>query len=74
MVDLAEGRAEKEVPLSRLVLELVLVRASSGDAISDVVVGDHWTSVRRGDAPLDGERFRIDDFIHDHFDLLRPLS
>jgi predicted O-methyltransferase YrrM len=74
MVDLAEGRAEKEVPLSRLVLELVLVRASSGDAISDVVVGDHWTSVHRGDAPLDGERFRIDDFIHDHFDLLRPLS
>ncbi len=73
MMDLAEGRMTPDVPLSRLVLEFVLARASSGEAVADVTIGDHWASVRRGRKTLDRERFHIDDIVHDHFDLLPPL-
>lgn len=39
-------------PISVLVCQLVLAAARRRRAITEVVVGPHWTAVRRGDAPL----------------------
>jgi hypothetical protein len=59
--------------MSRLVLELVLARASSGDVVAEITIGGHWAAVRRGDAPLDSETFRVADLFRDHFGLVsRP--
>jgi predicted O-methyltransferase YrrM len=57
-------------PLSRLVLELVLARASNADVIDQITVDGHWVVVRRGSADLDHEQFRLAQLYHDHFDLL----
>ena len=72
VAEVAAGRAEREVPMSRLVLELVLARASSGDAVAEVTIGGNWVVVRRGEGVLDGDAFRLADLYHDSFDLLAP--
>lgn len=71
MVD--EDRAEPETPMSRLVLELVIARAVSGDAIADVTVGPDWAVVQRGPAVLDHRPFRLDDHAPDHLHVLAPI-
>lgn len=68
----AEG-AHETVPLSRLTIELVLARASSGEVVAEVTIGPHWTAVRRGPATLDGRSFRLEQAYHDHFDQLPAL-
>jgi len=70
--DLASGEAENVVPMSLLVLELILARASSGEAVAEVTVGPHWAAIRRGPGPLDAATFRITDLFEDHFHLLGP--
>jgi predicted O-methyltransferase YrrM len=70
MHEVAEGRADTVVPLSRLALELVLACASSGDVVADVSIGPFWTQVRRGPAALEVGGFRVADTFHDHFNLL----
>jgi predicted O-methyltransferase YrrM len=70
MLEVAEGRVEPVVPLSRLVLELVLARASSGDIVADVVIGPYWAAVRRGPSALDAGTFRVAGAYKDRFNLL----
>ena len=56
------------MPLSdRRRVELLLARASNGDAVSELVIGNEWIVVRRGQTPLDPATFRITDLYRDHF-------
>jgi predicted O-methyltransferase YrrM len=57
------GRNE---PLSRMVVELILARATSGDAIAELTVDGHWVTVRRGPADLD-DGFALADLYVDYF-------
>lgn len=68
-----EGRGAPSTPMSRLVLELVIARAISGDVVADVAVGPDWAAVRRGPAPLDPATFRLDDHAPDQLGLLAPV-
>jgi predicted O-methyltransferase YrrM len=58
-------------PLSDLLVELLLVRASSGDAIASIAVSEYWVLVERGPAELDRDSFRVADQFHDYFGYLR---
>ena len=58
-------------PLSRLLMELTLARASSGDAVDEITIGSFWAVIRRGPSKLDPTSFRVADLYHDHFGLLR---
>ncbi len=68
------GRAGPEVPLSRLVLELVLARASSTEAVAELRIGPDWAVARRGLGVLDAASFRVADLFEDHFHLLGDRS
>lgn len=57
-------------PLTLFVLELIVARAWSGDALAEVVLKDFWVTVQRGPAALDPTTFRMADIIHDRFGLL----
>ncbi len=57
-------------PLAQLALELVLARASLGDAIQDVTVDEYWIAVRRGTGSLDPATFRLDDLYKDRYGYL----
>jgi predicted O-methyltransferase YrrM len=59
-------------PLTRLLLELMLVRGSSGDVVRELSIGDLWASVERGPAELDPRTFRVRDHYVDHFGLFGP--
>ena len=74
ITEVAEGRAKPQIPMSRLVLELVLARASAGGAVAEITIGPYWAAVRRGDDPLDADSFRLDELARDHFGLLSPLA
>jgi predicted O-methyltransferase YrrM len=68
-----EQRHEKPPrPLSRLMVELLLVRASAGDFVRELGINRYWVVVQRGDAPLDPESFRLSELYHDHFGMLTP--
>lgn len=68
---MVEGPApDRPEPLSRLVVELVLLRASAGDVVTSVDIGEFWVAVTRGSDPLDPVDFRLDDHYHDHWDML----
>jgi predicted O-methyltransferase YrrM len=60
--------------LTFLVIELLLARAWSGDAISRIDVLDLWVVVHRGPAELDPNTFRTADIARDHFDVIGRLS
>ncbi len=62
---------EVHSPLVQLALELVLTRASLGDAIQDVTVDEYWIAVRRGAGPLDPATFRLDDLYKDRYGYLK---
>jgi predicted O-methyltransferase YrrM len=53
--------------LSEIVLHLWLARASSGEAVAEMVIGEHWVLVTRGPGQLDPEAFRLQDRFTDHF-------
>jgi hypothetical protein len=55
----------RPTPLEKLVLELVLVRACSGDVVAEVAAGPGWTGVTRGPAALDPTHFRVIDYYAD---------
>jgi predicted O-methyltransferase YrrM len=67
---LDEGGAP--VPLSRLVVELMLVEAGGAAIVDEVCVTPHWIAVRRGPARLDPGAFRLADHYDDHFGMVRP--
>jgi len=58
------------IPLYRLVVELMLARASSGHAVEEINIDEFWTVIRRGPAELDPATFRVADLYHDHFGIL----
>jgi predicted O-methyltransferase YrrM len=60
--------------LVRLPMELVLARASAGDAIREVTVQQKLVIVERGADALDPATFRLADLSKDHFGNLRPLG
>ncbi len=57
----------REIPLTQFCVELMLTRASSGDAIRQVIVNRHWVVVERGADALDPEHFRLASHVNDHF-------
>jgi len=61
---------EPQVPLTKLALDLVLVRAETLGVIEEVRVDSSWVEVVRGDAELDPETFRLDTVVRDHHSLL----
>lgn len=65
---LAEGRPD--TPLSRLVIELILVQAESDEVVREVRVDRRWALVYRGSGDLDRSEFRLADFITNDFGLL----
>ncbi len=56
----------QRTPFLRLVVELLLARASAGDTIRDVTIDEHWVTVQRGADPLDALAFRLSDLVNDH--------
>lgn len=52
--------------LVKLIVQLVVARASSGDVIRDLTINEHWAIVRRGSEPLDPHTFRLGDHLNDH--------
>ena len=58
-------------PLTHLLIQLVLARASSGEAVAEIVIDGDWITVRRGPGPLDPDTFRLTDLYTDHFGLTR---
>jgi predicted O-methyltransferase YrrM len=68
----AEG-GRPEVSLTQLGVELLLARASAGDAIRDIVVNQHWIVLERGDDPLDPLTFRVADLFTDHDGFTTPV-
>ena len=73
LVEVAEGRASPVTPMSRLVLELVLARASAGGVVAEIAIGPYWAVVRRGPEALDSVTFRVADIVHDSFEQLSPI-
>lgn len=65
----APAPTERRVPLSSLAIEAILARASSGDAVAEVIVDEWWVSIRRGPGELDPATFRLDQTYTDHFGL-----
>ncbi|MBK5289323.1 MAG: class I SAM-dependent methyltransferase [Acidimicrobiia bacterium] len=68
-----EGWTGPATPMSRLVVELLIARAISGDIVAEMTVGPHWVAVRRGPAELDVEGFNLDDHAPDHTHLLASI-
>jgi predicted O-methyltransferase YrrM len=57
-------------PLTKLVIALLVARASSGEAVEALSVNEHWIVAQRGPADLDPATFRVHDLFMDHFGLL----
>lgn len=68
------GGDTREVPFLQLVVEFLLARASSGDAIREITIDEDWVVVRRGADPLDPYDFRLSDLVNDHFGFTAPAS
>jgi predicted O-methyltransferase YrrM len=68
---LAPEKPPRPQPLTRLAIELMLARATSGDAVEEISLDGHWITVRRGQAELDPETFQLRDLYKDHFGLTR---
>jgi predicted O-methyltransferase YrrM len=64
------GEPGRQHPLSRLLVELILARASSGQVVAEITVDAHWIVVRRGPSDLDPSSFRLADLYTDHFNQL----
>ena len=60
--------------LTFLVIQLLLARAWSDEAVSRLDILDLWVVVHRGPAELDRHDFRVADIAHDHFDVVGRLS
>jgi hypothetical protein len=57
-------------PLTRLVVELMVARASSAGAIDDITIDAHWVAVRRGNADAGFWPYRLSDYSAMHLGLL----
>lgn len=70
---LERALAARQPPLTRLVLELLLIHEVRPDVVSALSLTPNWCEVRRGPADL-GPDFSIDGFGHDPLTLLAPLQ
>lgn len=70
-VEQAVASGPRRSPVTRLVIALLLARASSGDAVEEISAGSNWVVVRRGPGALEPGSFRVADLFDDHFNLLR---
>jgi predicted O-methyltransferase YrrM len=61
------NNGRQPTPFVQLVVEFLLVRASSGDTIRDVTIDEDWVVVRRGADPLDARDFRLSDLVNDRY-------
>ena len=61
-----DGSEPRVAPLTQLVMELILVRGSTGDAIRELTINENWVIVERGDDYLEPLTFRLSDYVHDH--------
>jgi predicted O-methyltransferase YrrM len=66
----ALGGGKPEPPMSQLVLELVVLCASSALMVAEIQINRHWAMLRRGDQPLDHRGFSLDALVVDHFQQL----
>jgi predicted O-methyltransferase YrrM len=57
-------------PLSRLAVELVLLRSEGGHVVDLVTFDGHWIAARRGAASLDPDTFRVSDVLVNAFGTL----
>lgn len=69
-IEAAMTSGPRRTPLTRLVIALLLARASSGDAVDDICIGPHLVIVRRGPGALEPGSFRVTDLFQDHYDQL----
>jgi cephalosporin hydroxylase len=58
-----------ETPISKLVMELVLVAAESDEFVREVRVDGRWARIRRGSGSLDPASFAVRDLISHDFGL-----
>lgn len=70
----AAQRDEEDVPLSRLGVEAMLARATTGGVVGDVTVTADWITITRGPAALDHDTFCLADHYRDHFGYLSAGS
>lgn len=73
-VSTGEAGSPPHVPLSRLAVELLLLRARPGDLVRSVEVSEHFITVRRGDDPVPAGGFRVADLYSDPFSNLPPIG
>jgi hypothetical protein len=59
------------MPLTPLLVQLLLARASSGGAVAEIRAGDLWATIERGPAALDPQTFRVSDLFIDHYSILQ---
>lgn len=57
------GMWDDQVPLTRLILELLLVLASGSDLISEITIATGLTQIRRGNPSIDPRGFDLVDFL-----------
>jgi hypothetical protein len=70
LADISEGRVAADVPLSRLVFELMLARAAFDDVITEVRVSPFWAVITRGSTPL-STPFDVGDVARDDYGILK---
>lgn len=63
----AGGPTVDDLPLSRMALELVLMRTHIPSVVNKVTVSRDWIAVERGPEPLQSGTFRYADSFTDHF-------
>jgi len=66
--------AQPRAPMSQLAIELALARASVGNAVAEVSLGEYCLMITRGEGDLDRETFRLSDLYTDFFGYLPKTS
>jgi SAM-dependent methyltransferase len=69
-VERSIGESPPDPPLTRLVVELILIQAESDDFVREVRLDRRWARVYRGSGELDPSGFRLANLITNDFGLL----
>jgi predicted O-methyltransferase YrrM len=70
LIERERSHQKGPVPLTRLVIELLLAKASNLDVVREFTVGPHWVVVQRGESPIEPATFRLSELYFDHLGLL----
>lgn len=71
LTEVDDADAERPVPLSRLVIELILARAGSDSLVDELTIDANWVVIRKGSAACP-EPFTVASLYHDHFGQAGP--